>query len=329
MKVLPYILPIFTLKVSAGAPGTQILCSQSSVTGSNSNETPSFTQCYSAAKRLASVRARSGTANAATLVEDTSFAEAFNVDSSGESKPDPRFGLKIRIPVINHYGCWCYGGEFWPGARDQTGYGPVMDVWDDICKAHHMGFDCIAKDADVENKVCNPTETPYTLLISPQSNGDYLVECADDIEQDWCKAKVCMVDLRFLARHWTLEADGLVPDYASFGHPGYHENQGSFDTMQCAVTGNSKSPGTGSGNPRNQVCCGDYPYRVWYDRNNNANLKCCAVADVNTINDYGFYLETGKLYNDNHKKCCLGGVVSINDQCPDISQEISDSKNLG
>lgn len=187
--------------------------------------------------------------------------------------PRSRFGLKVQVPVINNYGCWCYGGEFWPGARDLTGFGPHMDQYDDACKAHHQGFDCITMDANAEGESCIPNEQDYLLKVTPQANGDYLLECADEIENHWCKRRTCMVDLRFLARHWKLEADDVIPDYATYGHAGFHNDVGDFDTATCELPKPPHVPGNG-GHRAVKVCCGDYPYRVWYDKTNFRSLEC-------------------------------------------------------
>lgn len=227
--------------------------------------------------------------------------------------PENRFGLQFQIPVINNYGCWCYGGQYWPGARDWSGYGPFMDQYDDACKGHHQGFDCITMDADAEGETCIPNETTYQLDVSPQANGDYIIECADSIEDHWCKRRTCMVDLRFLARHWKLEADGVEPDYANYGHAGFHNDAGNFDTDVCLLP---RPTGPG-GHVRKivKVCCGDYPYRVWYDRSNNRGIRCCEHNDPSVDADYGFSIKVGSLYNNMAATCCPYGVINDGNVC--------------
>jgi len=226
-----------------------------------------------------------------------------------------RFGLVFKIPVINNYGCWCYGGASWPGARDLSGFGPVKDVYDDACKAHHMGFDCITLDAEAEGESCIPNETKYSLLVTPLPSGDYTIECADDIETHWCKRRTCLVDIRFIARHWKLEADNIEPDYELYGHPGHHNNVGNFDTKECAVTPTHNGNGGGHRDPIVKVCCGDYPYRIWYNKLNKKGIKCCAYNDQAVINDYGFHLQVGQLYNEMSQTCCADGVTSGSTVC--------------
>lgn len=237
-----------------------------------------------------------------------------------ENEASPRFGLVFKIPVINNYGCWCYGGASWPGARDTSGFGEPKDVYDDACKAHHMGFDCITLDADAENESCIPNETTYNLLVTPLSNGDYTLECADSIADHWCKRRVCLVDIRFIARQWKLESEGIKPDLEAYGHPGHHNNVGNFDTKVCEVAKNNKPNGNGNGNggqdrKPQKVCCGDYPFRIWYDKNNNKGVKCCSYQDPSVITDYGFTLKVGKLYNSMSATCCNDGVVNGSNVC--------------
>ena len=241
--------------------------------------------------------------------------------SSASRGPSTRFGLVFTLPVINNYGCWCYGGASWPGARDVTGTGPAKDDYDDACKAHHMGFDCITLDAAAEGESCQPNEEQYSLLVKPLPSGDYTLECADSIADHWCKRRTCMVDLRFIARHWKLEEDGVEPDYASFGHPGHHNNQGNFDTSECVID-EPKGPGGHNGNgkgdlPVQKVCCGDYPYRIWYNKNNDRGINCCAYEDPAITNDYGFSLKIGKLYNSAAATCCANGIETDSNVCQD------------
>lgn len=230
-----------------------------------------------------------------------------------EKSIKPRFGLKVRVPVINNYGCWCYGGEFWPGARDLSGYGPAMDEYDEACKAHHQGFDCISLDAKAENESCQPNTTTYSLKVTPEANGDYTLECSDHIEHQWCERRTCMVDLRFLARHWKLEDDEVIPDYASFGHSGFHDNAGDFDTSVCILP--KPTPSGNGGKNAVKVCCGDYPYRVWYDRSNMRGLKCCQYEEPSVNEAYGFNIRIGKLYNGLVHTCCDYGVITDGNVC--------------
>merc|ERR1712025_1481290 len=96
------------------------------------------------------------------------------------------------------------------------------------------GYDCIVLDAIEQNEECSPTTTKYELLMSPQDDGSFTLECSDSIADDWCKRKVCMVDLRYLVKQSHLNDTGIKPNYENFGHPGYRDNEGSFNTETCA-----------------------------------------------------------------------------------------------
>lgn len=253
---------------------------------------------------------------AAAVPIDPLQLDAFDSDSDENIIQQGRFGLKLKLNVINNYGCWCYGGASWPGARDVTGLGPAMDEYDEACKAHHMGFDCINLDAEAEGETCQPNEEQYSLLMTPQANGDYTLECADSIEDDWCKRRTCMVDLRFLARYWKLEIDNIQKDFTNFGHAGFHNNAGNFDTSVCIVKGPGGGSKGGNNLPIKKVCCGDYPYRIWYDKNNNRGLQCCAYEDQGVSEDYGFAVKIGKLYHTASATCCDSGIVTGSNICP-------------
>lgn len=243
----------------------------------------------------------------------TRCADAAGRDTTGTTvtellKPTTkqRFGLKVDIAAINNYGCWCYGGDSWPGAKDRSGDGMFVDLFDDACKGHHMGYDCIAMDAVAEGKICIPNEQTYDMTMKQLPSGDFTLECSNSIETDWCKRRVCMVDLKYLARLWKLEDDGHNPDYNSFGHPGHHDGKGDFDTGVCEV---KKHNGGSGGTPPIRVCCGDYPYRIWFDKANNRGVKCCQYEDPQISIAYGFPIRQGKLYNDMNAICCDHGVV--------------------
>jgi hypothetical protein len=191
-----------------------------------------------------------------------------------------------------------------------------MDEYDDACKAHHQGFDCITMDANAEGESCIPNETTYSLKVTPESNGDYTIECDDSIEDDWCKRRTCMVDLRFIARHWKLEDDGVEPDYAAYGHEGFHNNAGAFDAQsRDSVCLLPRPNGPGGHAKVVKVCCGDYPYRVWYDKANHRGIRCCSYDDPSVSEAYGFPIKVGKLYNNMAATCCDYGVVNDGNVC--------------
>merc|ERR1712032_1376011 len=50
----------------------------------------------------------------------------------------------MRLEVLSEYGCWCYRGE----ENFGKGLGQPMDRYDEICRSHHQGYECINMDAD-------------------------------------------------------------------------------------------------------------------------------------------------------------------------------------
>ena len=140
------------------------------------------------------------------------------------STPSTRFGIQLQLPLLNKYGCWCYRGSDYPGGR-----GTVQDDYDQACKDMHMGYDCVVSDSATEENscvasgdCCNPVETDYLWYIKPSPGvpGSYSFECAEDVRTDWCRARVCQIDLRFVATFFELITYGIYPDRTTFGHVG-------------------------------------------------------------------------------------------------------------
>merc|ERR1712226_126469 len=240
------------------------------------------------------------------LTLDTDSILVANPNLANDDSPKTRFGLVIPIQMVSNYGCWCYGGADWPTGE---GRGSARDEHDDACKAHHMGFDCIEIDAEIENRDCKPTDTSYDIsTIKPAPYGMINLECSNTIEDDWCKRRTCLVELRLLARYWSLIAQRVYPDYDTYGHTGTNA-LGPFDPMQSCPP----VPGTGGGQPKEKRCCGDYPYRVWhYDFVNNQgdyHTQCCTYEDTSISLLYGFPITIGALYEQDKEKCTATGVA--------------------
>jgi len=227
-----------------------------------------------------------------------------------------RFGLQLDIPITNNYGCWCHTGDQYPGPFFLTEAIDSKDDYDEACKAKHMGYDCIVMDAAANNMVCPPTETDYDLRMTPQPDGSFLLECSETIENDWCKRRVCLVDMRFLIRQDTLDDANTFKDLASFGHPGFHDNVGNFDVSTCKAPRDNSGNGEG-GKKKNitRVCCGDYPYRVIYDKDNRNNNACCEYDDAAINAAYRFDLKIGQVYNEVMNQCCSDGVQPVGNMC--------------
>lgn len=251
--------------------------------------------------------------------------------------PTGRFGLHLELPFLTRYGCWCYRGTHYPGGR-----GYPRDDFDQACKDHHMGYDCIVADSHTEESSCHqdsdgnwvdccqPEITDYTWFVVPNMNspGDYTLECGDDLEDDWCRANTCMVDLRFMTEYWGLTAQGVAPDFASFNHHNHETNPSTFDTGVCpypidyVLHGNQGGGGGGNGHRElpewdEKVCCGDYPFRFWFltMSDGSSDRECCEYEDVSLVNEYGFNFNVGAMFHNLRQQCCIDGVGSIG-SCP-------------
>merc|ERR1711937_396520 len=117
---------------------------------------------------------RSGAVPAKTSFKDTTIMATIE-KLEEERKPTPRFGLQVGIQMVANYGCWCYPWSQW-----DTGLGRSWprDEHDDACKAHSMGMKCIAMDAKVENKECQPYDTSYKFDVHKDGYGNLLLECS-------------------------------------------------------------------------------------------------------------------------------------------------------
>ena len=245
------------------------------------------------------------------------------------------FSMAFNIPVVHNYGCWCFGGSHWPGPREAgKGRGEVQDVYDENCKSHAVSYDCIKLDSKIriqsgeassDEAECIPVETTYALGVIPSPTGfGYTLGCINS-EEDWCKRRVCQVDMSFMARVWALELQSVFPDYANFGHDGFHNGIGSFDvdlncgSLSTTVQTTTTASVTGSGDttpadssvpslPKLQVCCGDYPFRVWHDLNNQQGKECCIHNDPDITSEYGFPVGIGEEYKSSEGVCCSNGV---------------------
>lgn len=66
-----------------------------------------------------------------------------NETSSSNNQFLRNSGFTLQIPFLNKYGCWCYRGNDYP-----AGKGSPRDQFDEVCKRHHMGMDCIVHDTE-------------------------------------------------------------------------------------------------------------------------------------------------------------------------------------
>lgn len=263
------------------------------------------------------------------------------------SQPTTRFGIQLQLPLLNKYGCWCYRGTDYPGGR-----GTTQDDYDEACKAMHMGYDCVVSDAPIMEDncmanpadCCNPVDTDYLWFIKPAVGlpGSYTFECAEDVQQDWCRARVCQIDLRFVATFFELITFGIYPDRVNLGHIGV--DNGEFDPTTCpdaalsfdytdfvTVDTPSSQDGAGVGGgtvatttqetqsttavTSERVCCGDYPFRSWFNKFSNDDRACCEYEDALITAKYRYQLNVGQMYHSNLAICCADGVVSGSTVC--------------
>ena len=230
------------------------------------------------------------------------------------NNPTGRFGVLFQLGLVHKdYGCWCNSFNIDINNELQEGQvsGVAQDKYDEACKDHHMGFDCITIDADENGESCDPENTQYNIMVKHVLNSaDFAIECADDISTSWCQRRTCMVDLRFIARNWKLRSDGISPDWNAYGH-----NNGNFQDSVCTAKNRAHR---GGGNSRTVIkaCCGDYPYRIWYNKHGNSGNKCCAFEEPQVTADYGFAINVGHLYNPTVKTCCEDGFAIDTNVCP-------------
>lgn len=267
-----------------------------------------------------------------TIEFESQFMPDFN-----ESDPSTRFGLQLPLVGLNEYGCWCYqSGSYDLGAH---GSGVPVDSFDEICKSRHMGYDCIVADAPTSQNqfpngpcdnvgdpgCCDPSHASYQWLIThdiptdPFSTdpGSFLIECADAIEGDWCKASSCMQDLRFMYEYYQLTEAGESVDIA-FSQP-----HGGFDTSTCPYVAPPGNPGPGTTaapiDLDEKTCCGEYPYRLWY-RTSSQDLddrECCAFESTLTET---YDVRVGHMYHSTTHHCCVDSTghtgLSTIGNCP-------------
>jgi len=165
---------------------------------------------------------------------------------------------------------------------------------------------------EINDDSCDPETAQYSILVKHIGNSeDFAIECADDISQNWCQRRTCMVDLRFIARNWKLQLNGVQPDYDSYGH-----NFGKFNDAICTYKPRGGARGNAVKVPVVKACCGDYPFRIWYNKHDDAANKCCSYQEPATSLEYGFSISVGHLYNPRIKTCCPGGLIANSNVCP-------------
>ena len=228
--------------------------------------------------------------------------------------PTPRFGQVATLSMVKNYGCWCYdkSDDTQPGVINWTGFGKTVDAFDEACKAHAMGCDCIEKQfASETGEQCIPKQQLYTIEVTKDEHGAYCLKCANDADSQKCQFTTCLNDLQFITHHWTLRRKGIVPDLDQYSH-----TDNNFDVnAACKIPNNGNNNNNGPKKPgvdgEKRVCCGDYPYRVYYNENNNEGKECCEHTEDYLLDIFGYEIAVGGIYNQVTHQCCAEGVRPI------------------
>ena len=166
-----------------------------------------------------------------------------------QSRSTTRVNDLYPVTYTVNYGCWCptYGDNYellWPSAAMRL---EPVDEYDDNCKTYVMNSRCIAIDAEYENIECDPYSTDYdgTMTYQFDDIGDMLsltVECTQTVEEDWCKGRVCLNDLAYMAEQWRLIYSSIHKknDYGhwdtkeyNFFTDSYEITKKGFDTIRA------------------------------------------------------------------------------------------------
>ena len=211
--------------------------------------------------------------------------------------------------TVTDYGCWCYDKNDPDGTNSNvafTGFGRTVDSFDEACKAHLMSCDCIEKKDDG----CIAQEQMYEIEITKNEEGEMCIKCANP--DNVCQYKACLNDMQYTSHQWSLIDSNEQPDYAQYAH--YINGVRNFDPkVSCPLQG--QPIGNGPKANTNAVCCGDYPFRTFYDENNTDGITCCEHSEEALTLQYGYEILKGKTYNELTHQCCDDGVKVIGDVC--------------
>ena len=221
---------------------------------------------------------------------------------------------------VKDYGCYCHFGETIIDTR--SGKGEPIDQFDSFCKALYHGYKCLVID-DVDNS-CNEkmefTEVEdievnfpasgrvqdacnvdfanpdngicgtYTINNLYKSCNDMNLETGSGHSNDFnCSVSSCLADMTFAGSWFTLMMDEFLKAQFSltlnFLNPDHYHDNG-FDTDAACIK-------KATHQVFNQDCCGVYPYRFPYGRENNR--ECCV----------------DKTYDSRFLQCCADGVAKL------------------
>jgi len=211
-----------------------------------------------------------------------------------------RFGVSSRYErfTLKNYGCWCRGYGW------RQGKGETVDAFDEICRMQHHNYDCL----EMDDPTCSPASQHYDMQFWMVGR-EVHVECVNDVVSDPCKTKTCMIDIQ-IVKNYIKELDQFIfPNMQMFGHQqmGY----GAFDPEASCPRGDNSS--------REKECCGSFPHRTWFLRNDDVGFRtreCCEYNDSVVQNDWNDpSMKSGRYYDSSIETCCSDGVAVIGGRC--------------
>lgn len=219
--------------------------------------------------------------------------------SVGKSGEDPvmgfnRFYVPLNLQAIWGYGCWCHFGD-----DLMVGAGQPVNLLDGYCKSMQLCMRCAVMDGDNcpdENNqnietTCDPKSQSYTAEFTKHTDDKAIyADCTDSNPDSKCAANTCCCEMKFIAQLLSLLTNENEPFDSSYQHA-----QGFDWHASCKSSG-----GGNGGNTVERDCCGEYPNRVIYNKN---DIQCCA--------------EDNNLFNPMSHVCCVNGVgVQELGMCP-------------
>lgn len=182
----------------------------------------------------------------------------------------------MRLQVLSEYGCWCYRGQDNFG----KGLGQTVDRYDEICRSHHQGYECIHLDADSNGASgCDPIAVSnagyiFSTEMLLDDDGQTTMQLTCEESQDWCTLKTCQVDLRYINDFWSAGMEGDSVDQATYSH------DSGFDIANCPIGGKVYQP--------YKRCCGRYPKRWVYKtsaEDETGHRQCCDLEGGSNLGE--------------------------------------------
>jgi len=215
------------------------------------------------------------------------FAHLFSLDDEeGDSDYNMKFGMLSLYANYNleSYGCWCRSADW------THGKGQPVDVFDELCRQQHHNYDCLA----MEDQHCDPTTVQYSFDLYFR-DGNVLVECSNDLVNESCQAKTCMIDIQIVSQYVEQLHQFVYPAVFDFGHVFFDPE------VECP---------RGTPSDREKVCCGTYPFREWFLKNGDVDFRdreCCEYDDSDSISNWGPGTKKGRYYDSSIEICCANG----------------------